>query len=271
MTPITTFAAIFSMTSIVLTLFEYISARVLLRSETIIIIKMQLIWQQVADLNANSFNKLQNLRKPICFELAKIIDVDYRSIELLLPFQTRDGVSLTFHIRGDIVQASDVTQKIDDDQKSGHLCKVFLKCWNSHKAGVSNLHVPPKVDKIETREIHPDVDLAGKSVDVAAVISMTSANPYSNTGVNSVVGFMQPSINTGNQSSSAIGTGYTSAVTDNLNSYVHQNLAPQPKLHGNGGNITIGHDFVNEHGVEGGAPTGVNHQQNHRLQGGNTF
>ena len=174
-TPVTIFAATFSILSIVLSIFEHISARVLLNTETILIIKMELDWQEISMLNSYKFKKIENLRQPVSHEIAKVIDIDHRLIELLLPIQTKDGMLITFHIRSDATQASEIMNKIKQDVRSGHLSNALFNCWCKHKAAVSGIRHKPKIGNIETKEIHPEKNIRGQAHDVAAVISMKRA------------------------------------------------------------------------------------------------
>ena len=190
--PITIFSSIFSLLSIIVTLFEYFSSKLFLETETVLIVKLTINSSAIANLSARDFNDFQNLRFPICSQLSKIIDIDVGLIELLKPKQTRDGCDLTFHIR--IKSSND----IDLDQENGtldsnsnsnshqvmsfikqeiqnrRLEKMLLRIWNDSKHLKNiHLHKAPKIVNVETKELKPDADLRGKSNDIAAVINMS--------------------------------------------------------------------------------------------------
>ena len=206
-TPITIFATIFSVLSITLSVFEHISASVLLQAETVLVIKMDVNSIELSNLTRERFKQLQNLRGSICNEISKIIDIDSRMIELLTPIQTRNGVYFTFYIRSDASQAPVTMQLIKTEAQSGTLAKVsrihisislldfvfnffiitticfvlfcriytyfqaFYDRWNDASLNLRNV---PKIGQIETKEIKPDINLLGESSGVAAVISMDS-------------------------------------------------------------------------------------------------
>ena len=87
--PITIFATVSSILSITLSLFEWISARLLLNTETVLIIKIEVKSNQIAQWTRRQFHKIENYRLAICDEIAKIIDIDDRLIELLKPLHVR--------------------------------------------------------------------------------------------------------------------------------------------------------------------------------------
>ena len=194
-TGITIFAAGMSTISIILSVFETISNRALLETEMIVIIKMDLNWQQISLLNPNQFKKISNLRKPICVEMGKIVNIDHRLIELLPPIQTKSGVSITFHIRGGgggddgdggdggnnhasapAVESNKIMNEIKKDAQSGGLSKMFYNTWCKDDRGVKHVRRPGTISNIETKEIYPDKNINGKATNIAAVINMTQQN-----------------------------------------------------------------------------------------------
>ena len=114
----------FSIISVTLSLFEHISVTLLLQTETVIIINIELESRVLADMSNETFTKLQNRRLGICTEISKIIDVDRRLIELLLPIRARKGASITFHIRSDASQGPQIMQLIKHEAQIGYLSKV---------------------------------------------------------------------------------------------------------------------------------------------------
>ena len=125
-TAITAFASVFSILSITLSVFEHISASLLLSTETVLIIKINIKSQEMSMMSHVRFKKVENLRRDISSEIAKIIDMDRRLIELLRPIQTKNGAYLTFHIRSDASRATTIMELIHNEAKSGDLAKVKL-------------------------------------------------------------------------------------------------------------------------------------------------
>ena len=72
-----------SFLSILLTVFEYISADSLLKNEVVLVIKMFISSNDISKLNEYQFKKFTNLRKPISNEISKMTNIDCRLIELL--------------------------------------------------------------------------------------------------------------------------------------------------------------------------------------------
>ena len=129
-TPVTVFATIFSLLSITLSIFEHVSASMFLKTETVIIIKINIISKDLSGMPYKTFKLLQNYRSRISVEISKIIDIDYRLIELLTPIQTKNGIYLTFHIRSDVSQGPQIMELIENENKSGYLAKVLLYIIN---------------------------------------------------------------------------------------------------------------------------------------------
>ena len=129
---ITIIAMIFSLLSIILSIFNYVSSSLLIECETITVIVMDVLSQQLANTQPRKFRKLiVQHRKPICRELSKIIEVDKGLIELLTPIQNQTGTKLTFYIRNndssDIKKvASNMVDTIKNGIDSGSLAKVKI-------------------------------------------------------------------------------------------------------------------------------------------------
>ena len=123
-TAVTAFATIFSILSITLSVFEHISASVLLSSETVLIIKINVRSDEMSRMTISQFKKVENLRNNITSEISKIIDMDRRLIELLRPIQTKSGCYLTFHIRSDASIATTIMDLIRREAKNGELARV---------------------------------------------------------------------------------------------------------------------------------------------------
>ena len=141
-TYVTIIAALFSLVSIILSVFEHISASLLLKTESVTIIRLDVISQDIGRLRYKEFDDLTNYRRVITRQLSRVIDVDFRVIELLLPTQTKDGVTLTFHIRSHVDKnnrsintGDDLIGTIKKEAQSGELAKVenfvvVLSCFH---------------------------------------------------------------------------------------------------------------------------------------------
>ena len=129
-TPITAIATIFSILSITLSVFEHISSSLLLKTETILVIKMDINSREFQHIEPRKLKKLQNLRFGLCAEISKIIRIDEQLIELLRPTPTLEGIYFTFYIRSDASKSSEMLKLIKDEAKSGRLANVKLKFIN---------------------------------------------------------------------------------------------------------------------------------------------
>ena len=96
---ITIIAMIFSIVSIITSIFDYKSSSFFIKCESVTVIEMNIKSRQLANTQARKFQKIiVHHRNPICKELAKIIRIDWRLIEIT-PIQTNTGAELIFHIR----------------------------------------------------------------------------------------------------------------------------------------------------------------------------
>ena len=123
-TPITLFASTFSLLSIMTSIFACISSSVFLRNETILVIKIDVLSNELANMTYDKFMTIKVSRRKISSEIAKIIDMDSRLIELLRPIQTKNGVLLTFYIRSDTSQSGRAMDLIRQEIQNGHLAQV---------------------------------------------------------------------------------------------------------------------------------------------------
>ena len=128
---ITILAMIFSVLSIILSVFNYKSSSLLIECETITVIVMDVQSQQLANTPPKTFRQLiVHHRYPISYELSKIIEVNKRLIEILIPIQTKTGTKLTIYIRNndssDKKFASNIVNIIKNEIDSGSLTKVTI-------------------------------------------------------------------------------------------------------------------------------------------------
>ena len=136
---ITLIAMIFSTVSIISSIFAYHLSTLLLQCESITLLKMNIESKQLSNANSKQFGQIiVHNRIPICLELSKIIRVDSRLIEILIPIQTKTGCQLTIYIRknsDDNVVGSNIVKIIRQEIDSGELAQVTLqlnKCKKNH-------------------------------------------------------------------------------------------------------------------------------------------
>ena len=128
---ITLMAMIFSLISIVSSIFSYKSSSMLIKCETITLIEMDIESTQLANLQSQQFRQMVvHHRIPICIQLAKIIHINPRLIEILIPVQTTTGVKMTLYIRNnDHDSPETMVNLIVNQSHSGALanvCKVKM-------------------------------------------------------------------------------------------------------------------------------------------------
>ena len=129
-TLVTLVAIGFSSISIISSIFDYKSSSLFLQCESITAVEMDIESKQLGNSQLKQFEKIiVHHRKPICQELSKIICVDWRLIEILMPIQTKIGCKLVFYIRNndsnnrETLGASIVTI-IQNEIDSGELARV---------------------------------------------------------------------------------------------------------------------------------------------------
>ena len=171
MSLITIFSCLFSVISILSTAFEFISSTLILNSETVVTIKLEIESAQLSALSLDDFNLIRNKKNPIQSEISKIIDIDSNLIELLKPQQTKDGLKLLFHIRTDSEADSHlITALIKNEIDNGKLATTLFEIWSALVV-ITNV---PIIKNIETKELKPETNLKGQTSELAAVINMKS-------------------------------------------------------------------------------------------------
>ena len=103
---ITIIAMIFSFLSIILTFFEFSTKQYLFKTENGIIIKMEINSKEIEIMTRTQFIKrIEHKRYSISNEIAKILSIDFNTIELLKPIPSSKGVILIFHIQTHVENA----------------------------------------------------------------------------------------------------------------------------------------------------------------------
>ena len=127
---ITIIAMIFSIISIISSIFDYQSSSLFIQCESITVLEMNIRSKEIRDLPRKSFGQLiTHHRKPICNELAKVLCMNWRLIELLMPIQTSFGAKLICYIRNNDVSDENFGETIVDTIRkvidSGELAQVM--------------------------------------------------------------------------------------------------------------------------------------------------
>ena len=124
-------AMIFSVISIISSIFDYKSSSVFIACESITVIEMNIESQQLSNTKRRKFDKMiVHHRKSISREMSKILRIDWRLIEILMPIQTNTGAQLVFYIRNNDPTeknlSSTMVNTIRDVIVSGELAQVML-------------------------------------------------------------------------------------------------------------------------------------------------
>ena len=128
---ITIVAMIFSIISIISSILDYQSSSLFIQCESITVLEMNIESKELSDLHHKKFRQMViHHRNPICGELAKILCMSWRLIELLMPMQTNFGAKLIFYIRnndaGDANFGSTIVDTIQKVIDSGELAQVMF-------------------------------------------------------------------------------------------------------------------------------------------------
>ena len=95
-------AILFSVLSLVLTLFEYSTKKYLLKAESVLFVQFRVHSKEIALMSRRKFMaKIEYKRYSISNHVAKILGIDYAFVELLKPIAFKEGAILTFAIRND--------------------------------------------------------------------------------------------------------------------------------------------------------------------------
>ena len=187
------FASIFSLLSIMVSVFEYISVSSLLKMENILVIRFDIESREFSSMKISKFSIYENSRKKLCIEMGKLLDLDYRLIELLKPKQTQSGIYLIFHIRSD---TDELAKIIGNHVDSGKMATCFYKQWQER-----GLQLKPKITGYETKQIKSEKNRFGKMNSLGAVIAMGNTDSSSRAASNIPTMNMVGSGSTGYESS----------------------------------------------------------------------
>ena len=127
LTVTTLFAMIFSLLSIILTLFEFVTRRYMIGNDHMYMLSIKFIVESeyLQKLSRSQFqSKIERKRYGVSNGLAKILSIDFSNVELLKPIPSKEGVLLIFHIRDNRVRMQDAVEIINNEIASGRLNTV---------------------------------------------------------------------------------------------------------------------------------------------------
>ena len=121
----TLFAMIFSLISIILTLFEFFMQGYLIEKESMLSIKFTVESDHLQNLSHKQFKqKIEFKRYCISNALAKILSIGSSSVELLKPIASKEGVLLIFHVKDNSVNMQNSIEMINQEIANGRLNTV---------------------------------------------------------------------------------------------------------------------------------------------------
>ena len=122
---ITIFSMLFTIISIVLSLFEFIFSRKFIKSKSLLIIRFSISSSNVRKLKYSEFqSKIIFRRLKFLHGIAKILNINKEFVERLIPLQTKDGAMFTLVVQCS-AQNFDVTESLmDAATRDGSLAKV---------------------------------------------------------------------------------------------------------------------------------------------------
>ena len=172
LTFITLISMVSSIASIIVGIFEFSMKQYLFDSESILFVKFIVESTDIQNMTRKQYVKtIEKNRYKVSNEIAKILSVDFKHIELLKPIPSRDGVTLIFHIRNDAAANSNAMQLIEHEITSQRLT---ISIQNAYK-----LTNKPSIIRLETKVIGPlakNTNLKTPSDDIIATISIQTAN-----------------------------------------------------------------------------------------------
>ena len=122
---ITIFASFFSIVSILVTMFEFCTQRVLISSETYQVVKFTVKSDHIALMTHKEFRKqISNIRKAAERDIARVVGIGPESVELLKPIQVKDGVALTFYIVSEKLDGAQIQSALKPEIENRRLVAV---------------------------------------------------------------------------------------------------------------------------------------------------
>ena len=112
-------AMVFSFLSILLSFLEFCSQHHILGAEIICVVKFEIFSNKIGSSSPNNFHKLSSNRSKLERAVGKMLNVDYRTVELLKPIQTNSGLEMIYHLRDKIIndQINQMQNEINNDTK----------------------------------------------------------------------------------------------------------------------------------------------------------
>ena len=120
-------AMIFSVASVILTLFEYNTKKFVFESEFLMVIKFKVESKEIQNMSIKTFSqRVSNKRNQVNHDLSKILSVNYHLIEQLKPISCSEGALIACHVRTDIQTstAMDALQTAIVSQRLQKVCSI---------------------------------------------------------------------------------------------------------------------------------------------------
>lgn len=127
-TAITLISMIFSVLSVLLSLFEYSTKQRVLESDQLYVISFTVGSKEIKSMSDKVFMKQINQRRyQVCFEFAKLLSVNYfGNVNLLKPIRCKEGVNLILHFGDDTMHEKHLSRVLTQSLLNGKLAKVIL-------------------------------------------------------------------------------------------------------------------------------------------------
>ena len=107
LTYVTLFAMLFSLLSIILTGFEFSTKKYLFEHEASLSVKFKVNSPQIESFSRSQFIRIiEYKRYCVSNELAKMLSIDFTSVELLKPIPSKNGAQLILYIRHQVEKAN---------------------------------------------------------------------------------------------------------------------------------------------------------------------
>ena len=119
---------IFSVLSVLLSLFEYSTKQRVLESDQLYVISFTVGSKEIKSMSDKVFMKQINQRRyQVCFEFAKLLSVNYfGNVNLLKPIRCKEGVNLILHFGDDTMHEKHLSRVLTQSLLNGKLAKVIL-------------------------------------------------------------------------------------------------------------------------------------------------
>ena len=189
---ITIIAMIFSFLSIILTFFEFSTKKYLFETESGIRIKMEINSKEISNMTRTQFIKrIEYKRYSISNEIAKILSIDFNTIELLKPIPSPKGAILIFDIhihQSDInTRKTNVLNTLSSDENTERIGQRLKKTYkllqipyimyiDTQLFGLSTVSMVPVTTNINPNSYPGTVTLTSQALSSSSNIPMNTSD-----------------------------------------------------------------------------------------------